>query len=546
MGKFKNFVQNRFNVRILSEEDLEQMKQEIGSSIQNIYRDIDRFRKDNPSAIEYMMGGLWESEGRVVPFKLDGEKMSFWQHMGWFNFSEQDLKNAGVNIKEGYDQWSRTSGGASGRAQGTTVLRNTQDAAYAKYHLDPHINSVVENYKNYVLGEGVAFYVPNDDIAKFLTPFWNSDIQPVQRRFIQSMTIDGEYFWLLTKRGKTLVARKLYPSEIQGLVLDDNNRDLVRAFKVSWLEGGKVKTVEIPNIEHPEFSFKKNSRGILFTKWSDGDEIRGVVPIETALRPARWAEDFIIDRVILNHERSRVVWFKKIKSAATDVKVVGDTYPHTNRAPATGTTMVVPPHEEWEAVAANIRAAEVKDDYLSIIYLIATAARQPMDIMTQRANEQVYASIKRSANAFHQNILTMRRRTSESFRKLLATQISFGLSKGLLKKKVRIPTLLVEMNHGLDEIDPSKIAGMLKSKTAVPTETISDYFVFIFPNVFTENSKEDTESLDIQRGAGVLSLESFSDKMGLDRKHELVKMIQEQQIAKVLNPPEEEPKTEKE
>ena len=67
--------------------------------------------------------------------------------------------------------------GASGmedadRYQTVDDLHNMQDAAFNKYHTDPHVRNITDNIQFFTIGRGIRFEAANDKVQDVLLKFW--------------------------------------------------------------------------------------------------------------------------------------------------------------------------------------------------------------------------------------------------------------------------------------------------------------------------------------------------------------------------------------
>jgi len=458
-------------------------------------------------------------------------KKHIWKRNGYFNAQETDV--------------------FSNREQTPSDLITAQDAMYSATFNDPHAKALLMNITNYIIGGGLRFSVPNLKVQQYLEEFWRQNQLGLKQTSMIFSTLQmGEYFMgmfvepLRTDKFKgDVTLRKFRTYEIPEIEVGKKDRDCYLSYE--YIPAGSFYTKsEIDYLADyryfTQFNNNKVNRQIsqyhnqldenklmMFMRYNFGDEVRGRVPFAGALKYLRMGRDFLFDRFLLNHERGRILYIQKVprinRTRADEYKPTP--YSTTTDLPY-GKILRISEGEEIDVVKANIDAADALPDYLNIMYMAAAEAQVPLIIIDQRASEEVYASMKRSANPFHQMIEAQRTFFGYYFGELFRFVIERGVDAGRLPDSVKIQIY----EPYSSEKKPSSTSDRIDTKL-IPIE-------IIWPDVFTEDplSQARADALMIDRG--VVSPETVANRQGLDYAEEVVK-IKQYQDSGILPPSKE-------
>jgi len=465
-----------------------------------------------------------ESLEKTAPKILISEReRKKWKHNGWFNSTEVAQ----------YDS----------REQPDSDLGLAQDASYTAFFNDPHYASLIMNYKNYIIGGGITFSSPVDEIQDFLMDFWErNELEDKQDFIITKILQEGEYFMGLQtdpSNGKLkLLNYRTY--EIQDILVDPNNRDSYLGYaycpagksidnsEITWIADYRLFLDEdsppetIP-IKTSSYSWHTNqtlipdpNNTLLFIRHNYGDEIRGRVPFAQSLKWFRMGRDFLFDRFILNHSRNRVVWLEVVGrrnpgDRHVEFRDVG--YSSINEMPY-GMIKRIAEGGDFKAVNANINAHDALPDYLSILYMAGAAGQAPIIIIDQRGSEDNYAAIRKVSNPFVQSVHSWRKFYGYYLGRVFHYAIKKGVEAGVLKKEYNVN----KYQPLLSEEKPTR------RKKKVATEKIP--IKLVFPNVFTEDPLNQARADALLLDRAVLSRETVASERGLDFAEEVAKMKQ--------------------
>lgn len=455
--------------------------------------------------------------------KITENKKHIWRRNGYFNAQETDVFN--------------------NREQTPSDLITAQDAIYSATFNDPHAKAMLMNITNYIIGGGLRFSVPNQKVQQYLEEFWRVNQLGLKQSSIIFSTLQmGEYFMgLFVEPNATpdfkgdVTLRKYRTYEIPEIEVGAKDRDCYLSYEyippnTFYLSSAKEYIADyryFPQADSQRINKQMSqyhsqldrNKLMMFIRYNFGDEVRGRVPFAGALKYLRMGRDFLFDRFLLNHERGKILYIQRvprINSTRAD-QYKPTPYSTTIDLPY-GKILRVSEGEEIDVVKANIDAADALPDYLNIMYMAAAEAQVPLIIIDQRASEEVYASMKRSANPFHQMIEAQRTFFGYYFGELLRFVIEKGVAVGRLPDSVKIQIY----EPYSSEKKPASTNDRIPTKL-IPIE-------IIWPEVFTEDPLNQARADALMLDRMVISPETVANRQGLNYAEEMVKIKQHQDI----------------
>ncbi len=445
-----------------------------------------------------------------------------------------------------------------------------QDAAYLKAHTDPLAKSIIRNKTNFIIGRGVQIDCIVPEIEQCINKFRRDNkIEKLERQQVKHMLISGEFFTKarIFKNGKEIYVSGVSPENVVDIEYNNDNYDDAISFKVlplaTWDKPDmKEPTAErYPSIEYfdqekkhfgivspDKGKFKKNEY-IHYMKEGNFDEIRGDPPLRSVLKYLRYAEDFTIDRMRLNHERSKIIMKKKIIGGGTT------TQKH-QVAPRGGIVLIETENETYEIMGSKIDSADAKEDGLWILYSIGAGVVLPAHILQQRGDQEVYASIKKMDTPFSQDIVAWQDFFDENWDDFYKFIVKQKIKAGELRKQYRVPAYVgldsgrskealmafMEVQDLIESMlrDDKSYKAILKEadnifkdkkmnkRVSMKTEDIP--ITRIFPDVVRENPLEIAKVLFLHKRLGIVSLGTMSQRAGYDWRSELRKKAQEKDL----------------
>jgi len=433
-----------------------------------------------------------------------------------------------------------------------------QDAIWTKYGSDPLIQGAVDNYTDYVIGGGVAISTPVDDVNKVLEDFerrnqWFSR----QQAIVKNSFIDGEHFTLLyTNANGDVYVRKCHPKSIETMETAKTDYEvlfsILRRLYMYDDQGGTtysdarqyIKTLEYDDLQNAGLNYNRSIHTkdfiqnvvVSFLKLNDSDKLRGLPPLKRVLKWSKLYENFIMDRMVLNHERAKVVWIKTYGMKPRD-PLPNKSY----KSPPQGSMMIEKDGIKYRTEKPNLDSSEAKEDGLGLLYYIATSIRMPIHILNQRTDQQVYASIRKADTPFQNMVESAQYMYAEHFEGIYRHQIKEKVKRGDLKKKYEyssyaedaVMTAVKQINKGvLDERPVEEIRNEVKKtledgkfKVITPTENLP--ISQDFPQMILQDPKEMAEVLKLHKEVGLASIATLSGKAGYTWKKEFPKIMAE-------------------
>ena len=418
-----------------------------------------------------------------------------------------------------------------------------QDACFKKYILDPLAKSIVKNYQYFVIGKGikVSSIVPEVDL-------WIKNFDKLNRmisrrkQMVKSTFIEGEYFLLFYIKDNKVILRKTVPSRIMDIQIAEEDVEQLIAFEVASLKDSTgsylVKSIEADQNEElfgttvntSKISEVSPNKYIQMMKFGEEEYVRGLPPMYPILRYLKYYEDWLMDRMRLNHERAKVIWIRSRTGSAS----TGDSF---LRAPKGGLVLDETPLVKYRIESAKLDSFDAKEDGLAILYTIGSGVNIPLHILTQRTSESVYASIRKGETPFSQMIEDSQEYWSEQWD--IMYRFAMEKSGEFEGKSFEIPVfdtqvqteamqkinkMVIEdkpIEEIIEEIKPDLDKSKIKTRKVGIKEVPIDQ---TFPQVVQEDPLVLAKVLFLHRKMGIVSYQTASERAGYDWHKELVKI----------------------
>lgn len=432
---------------------------------------------------------------------------------------------------------------AAYRAGTSDEITSIQDACFKKYTIDPLGRNAVMNYQYFVIGKGIRVTSPVSEVDNFIQSFRAlNKMTNREKKMIRSCFIEGEYFLKYLIVNNKVYLRKIEPCRIKDVVYDSDDIEKVYGYKVENIEGNKTRSLPGINLEGLISDFgtvsftsgsPTNNEFIQHIKYGEEEFLRGSPPMYSVLRFLKYYDDWLIDRIRLNHERAKVVWIRE----NTGSKLETSTNPMS--APKGGIMLQESNNVKYRIESAKLDSADASKDGLAILYMIGSGLNMPIHVLNQRTDQAVYASIKKSDSPFSQMIED----AQEMWREEFDTMYRFALSKSDLKNKKFEITVYKEeakqeamkkVNEMVIDKQPSDriIEDVTKilEKGKETTEKVGIDKVpinQIFPQMVKEDSLEQAKVLFLHKKMGIVSYQTASERAGYDWREELARKSQE-------------------
>lgn len=444
-------------------------------------------------------------------------------------------------------------------SQTTSELHQMQEAVLYKYFNDPHCRSIIENWTHYTIGGGLKIEVENKKVENLLNQFrYNNTMVKREKDFVRMCFVEGELFigYYINSISGEIKVRRIRPQEIMGV--ECHPQDIETKLAYHWdydytptgTEQSYKKDIWARDIGYDDLAksafgeqrgyVSKNKLAdlpaIQFIKMGIDTEIRGRVPLQPVMRHLKYYEDWLMDRIRLNHERSKVVWVKEISGR------LPETTERQRRAPAGGVMLIETENVKYRIEKPNINADDAKEDGLGILYTIGAGTSLPIHILNQRADQNVYASIRKADTPFSQFIRGKQEFFGEAFEQMYREVLKQAVKSGKLPKTVRVPeyaqesviSMLSDINQMVVEgKDPKFITEQAQQMIAgkkvqmKPVSTVDIPMSLEFPEIIKEDMEAQAKVMQIHKSLGIVSAATLAKRAGYNWKHEMQAMLSE-------------------
>jgi hypothetical protein len=337
-------------------------------------------------------------------------------------------------------------------------LLRAMRSADQKVRIDPHGSSIVTQLKNYIIGQGVKVSCHHDKANRIIGDFWfhNKMDQRLDGAVARRLTAGEHYFFYFIdpETGDILVRDSCKPWDI--LEIECHTEDVETRLAYGRDNGGDFTNrdmkfyADLDYFEQAERSWGEKSdqhakldplQRVQMVKYGTLSDIRGVTPLYPVLRYLKYYEDFLVDRIILNHERSKVVWIKVVK---------GHGAPEAERAelaPPGGTIMTETPFLSWKTVSADIKAHDAAEDGRLIRLAICAGVGIPEHILFQDASNAVYGSISKHDTPFAQSVRSHQKMWEWDTQSMLRFIIRENIQRNKLPENSKVEIMAMQAWH---------------------------------------------------------------------------------------------------
>jgi hypothetical protein len=435
-----------------------------------------------------------------------------------------------------------------------------QDACWVKYGTDTIVQGIVDSFVDYIIGTGIALETPIPNVTKALNDFRKvNQMFKREREIVKSSFLDGEYFFLLffDKKKGDVILRKGHPRTIEAIetapgdievpysykqrysTYDDQGNPTTN-FRARFINDFNYNDIMKLGFYTPGKHYKETIQNLtcIHLKFNDSDKLRGLPPLMRILKWIKIYENFMMDRMVLNHERSKVVWIKSILQRTKDAMN------KAFRAPEGGTMLIEREGIKYRTESSKLDSSEAKEDALGLLYYIGSGIRYPLHILNQRTDQQVYASIRKADTPFVKMIESFQFLYSHYFEQIYRFVLQNLVSAGKLDKEYSYDSYSEEslilsinkINDGLyqgkniEDIKNESQAILDVGKTSMKVKTIDLPISQDFTQIIWQDPKEMSDVLKIHQEIGIASKSTLSSKAGYNWKKELPRILTEKKL----------------
>lgn len=430
----------------------------------------------------------------------------------------------------------------------TSMALTAMSAAESRIMVDPHATNAANVMQTYIVGTGVEINASVQPIEDYIRSFWQ--LNRMERRLknaVRRKWSCGEHYFFYfvdkKKKGQVLIRDAAKPYEILHVKTnpDDMETRLFYGRQTSANGIGDASKSGVKwyqDISYPEVSgllgnsppdgvsgFALN-QFVQMLRYGDGATLRGFPPVYPVMRFLKYYEDFVTDRIVLNHERSKVVWVRIVKG---NKGIEGG---RGQYGPRGGQILTQTPQLEWKPLSANIGADDVTEDGRLIRLAIAAGLGIPEHILFQDPSNQVYASIRSQDTPFSQMIRTHQDTWTEDLADMFRVVLREGVKGNALKPKTKVETFTLENRH-YDELmdmlrkgedkEYAEVFAILARESATETAIVNTQDVKVditFPSVVKDDPLRNAQMFEVMQRMGTISRTTIDSKLGYNFKAE--------------------------
>lgn len=381
--------------------------------------------------------------------------------------------NAIADLRREDRGWIRSSGTANTVAVDADRSEVLRQVRWIYRHIAWGAN-IVRVYTFLTVGEGLSVEFESDADQRR----WDeiADANHWERRhkdIVRDTYLLGEWFTYLVEDREAESGwriRGIEPLEITDIDTDPMDVETVRAYvrEIPW-------SIDLP--ASVDRQIRLDPEEVVHTRVNTvGNDLRGTPVLFTALRYLRYCEKFLQSRHFLNLMRARLPVIRKVIGTATDLANQKAT---TRTLPPPGSVVYENQGAEWQFPELNVEGSEAKPDFRHLLLAIAASVSLPEYLVTGDASNANYSSTLVSEAPMVRFFQDFQARFCADFR-------------GMIRR----------IFPGADV----KVSG---------------------PPVIRRKIKDIADALNIPYQAGVISRETYQEKLGLNARLETERLNRE-------------------
>lgn len=455
-----------------------------------------------------------------------------------------------------------------------------QRQSHIRYHADPLAKSIINNLVSYVIGRGIKFSTPSEEINEFLNTVWwkNNDMESYHKERFLLLLINGEWLNRYKKHkseidnddafdGFRINIFHIPPDELVDIEIRENKFPL--AYNREFIDDkGKTQSKWYADLRLSEYVQGRGlEKSVIFGDGNDmttddetatrfdGDKVedevvhhmklsigrRGKPFLISVLRYLQYYEDFVKDTARLWHEQARVIMVEYSADRTAKAELAEE-------SPAGG--LILKGKKgflEWEFKSPQINATGANVMGRIIRLSIAAGTQTPEVIAFMDASNAVYASIKTTENPYSNSVLEFQ----DKYQEMLEVEVRFFIDLAIKNEKIPeeidievfgedgisaaanvLHDALMKADSG-KKIDLGNVYDRVKEARGKPkTQTLKTRDIqinWVFPEAVKEDIGKLTEALQKQQDMGVLSKKTAAGKLGLAFEAEIENMLRERE-----------------
>lgn len=331
-------------------------------------------------------------------------------------------------------------------------------------------HNIIHAYTFLTAGEGFDVDFEKDPDAKRWAEIAEEN-KWAQRhvRIIRDTYLLGEWFTVVIKEGNRVKIRGIEPMEITGIAHDPMDAEEIEGY-----DREAPSAIELPDSARRQ---RLDPATVIHTRVSDvGNAMRGTPILFPALRYLRYAEKFLQSRHFLNLLRARLPVIRKVIGSAADVQAQKAI---VRTLPPPLTYIIENQNGEWQFPELHVDGSEAKPDFRNLLLAVSASVSLPEYLVTGDASNANYSSTLVAE--------------APMVRLFQALQVMFCAD---FRRLIRI---------------------------CVPGADVK----VVAPPVIRRKIKDIAEAMSLCYDRGVVSKETFQEKLGLDNRIERERLARE-------------------
>jgi len=415
-------------------------------------------------------------------------------------------------------------------------------ASWNFYYKNPLGRSIINHLIFYIFGRGIVITTQdqNPEVQKYLTEVRTRDKAFKYWEMVFRTLRDGECFIRRFADEKAKYPRRRFIDAGEIIDIETSKDDVTDVKRYLWQTADmeESKPINADEIQHIKLFVDSNVK-------------RGRPILEPVLRRLTQYDNWLGDRVTLNHALAAIFLEISVDGSGADVASINERFESASKAstnyrgssagitrkkvPASGTVAVHGSNETWTWNNPNVNAEGCKEDGRQLRLNIGAGVQIPEFMLTSDASNANFASTLVSESPFVKMIEFFQTQIFEpEYQQQAREDIKYGIQQKVLSATSTETVLQAEVENEVKAIrEASKYSSTpwildeqeeaIKSEPtnyverSCPTKTAVD---IAWPPIVSRDLKAETDSYAIHDEQGYASKQTISGKLGYEYEEE--------------------------
>jgi len=516
----------------------------IDETTKAITNAINQARKDTENSLLGTIQGLKEEVASLSAMVYNDKSLPEYEKAFIARYQES-IDNLENRTKKRFEKLDESAFVIAGGLMQSTVEEDKffQLAARDKVRYSPFIRNIRNIIVSAALSGNIKVDIPHEETDQAVEKILASNkFSQKLKSWIANEFVDGEIFIpMFMRQDGTTKFRWLDPQEIMDIEHHPNDNEVILSFVRQFNSNGSTNIKNYPHVDYYEqledevdgvsSKFQLESEPLVFYfKYGYRPEDRGELPLIPILRYDRIYEDVLIDAARLYHERSRVLWIRRLIGSNQQTG-----FSRTDLPTKGGVVKVETDYLRWRVEPSHL-SDHVNREYGRIFRLaIAAGVGLPEYLIFEDSSNQSYASLRSANNPFYLTIGYIQSHWVDNIKELVRVVLRELVKRNILPEEVEIERLpiqeayniIAEVTKAMDMKD-SNLLQEAKNKVditkreKITTKTIDLPVAVMFPKPVSDQPLLQAQALSILRQAGIISKRTSMKILGLDPQTEIL------------------------